>query len=79
MTMLIEVLQELAGMFIADARLALSILALILLIAVLTFGVGLAPLVCGGLLVLGCILILIEAVFREARQRRSSLGRRTME
>jgi hypothetical protein len=69
MSILLEVLHELSGMFVADARLSLATLALVLAIAILAMGFGVAPLLCGALLLLGCLLILIAAVLREAHQR----------
>lgn len=70
MTILLEVAKELLGMFLADFRLTAAILALVLLVAVLVDGAGIDPVVAGALLLGGCLLILIEAVTRAARQRK---------
>jgi len=63
-----EVLKELVGMFLADARLTLATLFLVAVVAALVGVWRVGPLVCGGLLVLGCLVILVEAVSREARR-----------
>lgn len=70
MKILIEVLTELFSMFMADARLAIEIMILVILVgALLHF--GFAGLFLPGLLLLvGCLGILTEAVLREARKRR---------
>lgn len=68
MNILREVAQELLKMFIADARLTLSILALVALTAVLIKFAGMAPAGAGAILLVGCLMILLAAVFRQKRQ-----------
>ena len=70
MSTLIEVAKELLSMFLADARLTITTLILVALIAVLVVVVRIEPMVGGGLLLAGCLAILVEAVAREARRRR---------
>jgi hypothetical protein len=69
MNLLREVASELLGMFLADARLTGAVLALVLLVAALLIKAGVAPLLGGGLLLAGCLVILVEAAIREARRR----------
>jgi hypothetical protein len=64
-----DVAKELLGMFLADARLTLSILVLVAIAAGLVDWLSLSPVVGGGLLVVGSLLILVEAVVRESKQR----------
>ena len=71
MSVILEVFKELFSMFMTDARLTLSTLALIAIIAVLVLAAGLSPVACGALLIIGCVGILIEATSREARKRRN--------
>ena len=70
MKILIEVAQELFSMFVADLRLTLSTLALIALVGALILWLGSASLLCGVLLLGGCVLVLVEATWREARRRK---------
>jgi len=72
MKLLGDVLSELFGMFVADARLTVAILALVALSAVLTHKAGLAPLVGGVVLLLGCVVVLLLSVRREAVRRRAA-------
>jgi len=71
MTLLRDVVSELFGMFVTDARLSVAILVLVAAVAGLIAKFDLDPLVGGAILFLGCHLILIEAAVREARRRRS--------
>jgi hypothetical protein len=64
-----DVAKELLGMFLADARLTLSILVLVAIAAGLVDWLSLSPVVGGGLLVVGSLLILVEAVVRESKLR----------
>ena len=70
MNILLEVAKELLGMFLADARLTLATLGLVVAVALLLDLAGAAPLAGGAALLLGCVAILVEAVAREARRRR---------
>ena len=65
MNILLDVATELLGMFWADARLTTAILLLVALTAGLTIGLH-ASLAGGGLLLIGCLFILIEATVRGA-------------
>jgi hypothetical protein len=47
-------------------------LILVAVIAALILWLGLDPALCGGLLLVGCLAILIEAVLREARRDRGA-------
>ncbi|UES36720.1 hypothetical protein [Roseibium aggregatum] len=67
MTLLKDVLAELFGMFVADARLTLAILALVAFTAVLVTPVHLNPLVCGLILLSGCLITLFAAVLAATR------------
>ena len=69
MALMLEVAQELLGMFLADARLTFATLVLVGVVAGLVLAVGVAPLIGGALLALGCVLIVVEAAVREARRR----------
>lgn len=69
MEILKEVLAELFSMFVTDARLTLSTLALVLVVAGLTVGLGLQPLIGGLVLLVGCIGIVVEATIRETQKR----------
>jgi hypothetical protein len=69
MNILAEVVKELFGMFVADARLALSVLALVIVVALLVGFHVIAPLAGGLVLLAGSLAIVIEAVVREARRR----------
>ena len=63
-----DVLRELVGMFLADARLTLTTLSLVAAVAGLVAVLQIGPLVAGGILIFGCLATLVEAVGREARQ-----------
>jgi len=69
MTIVADVLKELFGMFIADAKLSLAILLLVGVVGGLVIGLHAGPYLAGGVLVLGCLAILVEAARREARAR----------
>jgi hypothetical protein len=67
MTMLKEVIAELIGMFMGDARLTLALLGLVAGVAALIKLVDVDPLGAGGVLLIGCLGLLIENVHRSAR------------
>ncbi|HEX9743659.1 MAG TPA: hypothetical protein VGA17_12815 [Nitrospiraceae bacterium] len=69
MTLLRDIANGLVGMFLADARLTGAILALVLIVAALTLAFDVEPLIGGAMLLVGCLLILVEAALREARRR----------
>jgi hypothetical protein len=65
--MLKELAAELIGMFFGDKRLTISILAIVAAVGSLVDFVGLPPLVGGGALLVGCLILLIDSVCRSAR------------
>jgi len=67
MTMLKEIFAELSGMFMGDARLTLAVLAIVAAAAALIKLAGVDPLGAGGVLLVGCLGLLIENVHRSAR------------
>lgn len=71
MSVLKEVLSELFGMFVADARLTAAILAIVAAAALLVEGTDLPPFAGGAFLLLGCIVVLFLSVRREATRRAS--------
>jgi hypothetical protein len=62
-----DIAKELVGMFVADARLSVSILILVLIVWALA--ARLSPLLAGGMLILGCLTVLVSAVAHEAREK----------
>jgi hypothetical protein len=68
MSIIGDVCQELLGMFLADARLTIATLSLVAMVAGLVVAVR-DPLLAGGVLLFGCLAIVVEAACREARQR----------
>ena len=74
MTILKDVLAELFGMFVGDARLSAAILAVVASAALTIDAVGAPPLVGGAVLLIGCLGVLIGAVLRNARQKRAANG-----
>ena len=69
MSVLLEVAKELFGMFVADFRLAVGVLCLVALVALAVDYLHVAPMLGAGLLVLGSLLIVVEATIRESRRR----------
>ena len=67
MRAIMGLLRELAGLFVDDGRLALSVLAVVALAAILSLVPG-ASLASGGVLVLGCLGALIANVVKAARR-----------
>ncbi len=63
-----DVAKELIGMFLADARLTISILVLVALAAALVDWLHVNAVVSGALLVVGSLLILVEAIVRQAKE-----------
>lgn len=66
MTILRDVLAELVGMFIGDARLSAAILAVVAATALLIEIGRVEPLIGGGVLLVGCLIVLLAAVRRAA-------------
>jgi uncharacterized membrane protein YdjX (TVP38/TMEM64 family) len=67
MTAIISLLRELAGLFVDDGRLALSVLAVVALAAIVSLVPG-ASLAAGGVLLFGCLGALIVNVVKAARR-----------
>lgn len=72
MNILKDVLSELFGMFVADVRLTIAILATVSIAALLINATRLPSLAGGAILLLGCVTILFLSVRREAVQRQAS-------
>jgi hypothetical protein len=72
MSLVADIAKELLSMFLADARLTTATLLLVVAVAVLIAGLRVDPMLGGALLLLGSLLILVEAALREARRRRRS-------
>jgi hypothetical protein len=66
MTLIRDIVGELIGMFLADARLSGAIAALVALAALITKETSLPPLVGGALLLGGCLSILVAIIAVEA-------------
>jgi hypothetical protein len=69
MTVLKEVAAELIGMFVAEKQLTIAILGVVIVAGWLANFTDLDPLVGGTALLLGCLALLVESVFRGARTR----------
>ena len=69
MTVLSDVLKELFGMFVSDARLSVAVLALVGLVALwLKAAPGIDPQIPGVALLLGCIAINVTITSLHARR-----------
>jgi len=68
MNVLKEVVAELVGMFVAEKRLTIAILGVVTVAAWLVNFTDLDPLAGGAVILLGCLILLIESVWRSARQ-----------
>lgn len=75
MTILKDVLAELFGMFVGDARLTAAILAVVAASAAAIELAGAPPLVGGGLLLVGSLAVVIGAVLLTARGRQPGPAR----
>lgn len=69
MIILRDVLAELFGMFVGDARLTAAVLVIVAVAAALIDLGDVPPLIGGGVLLVGCLIVLIGAVVRAARRR----------
>jgi hypothetical protein len=67
MTMLKELAAELIGMFVAEKRLTIAVLAIVAMTGLSVDFAGLNPLIGGVVLLFGCLILLIESVCRAAR------------
>jgi len=66
MTMVKELVAELIGMFVAEKRLTIAVLAIVAAAGSLVDFAGLNPLAGGAVLLFGCLILLIESVCRAA-------------
>jgi hypothetical protein len=71
MNILKDVLLELFGMFVADARLTLAILAIVAIAALLIDATSLPALLGGVALLVGCVVILVLSVLQAAARHKS--------
>jgi hypothetical protein len=67
MTVLKEVVAELIGMFVAEKRLTIAVLTIVAMAGCLIDFTDLDPLVGGSVVLFGCLILLIESVYRCAR------------
>jgi hypothetical protein len=63
-TVLIPVLRELVGMFIDDGYFAIALLGLVALASTLAYGLAAPSILAGGVLFLGCLIVLVESALR---------------
>lgn len=77
MTILRDVIAELLGMFVGDARLTAAVLIVVAVAAVLIDVGDLSPLLGGGVLLVGCLVVLMGAVLRAARHQKVVTASRT--
>ena len=61
------IIGEIIGLFLDDEFMAIAILALVALAALLAFALHATSLIVGGVLLVGCVLILIISTIRGAR------------
>jgi hypothetical protein len=67
MTVFKEVVAELIGMFVSERRLTIAVLGIVTVAGCLPNFTDLDPLVGGTTMLLGCLILLIESVWRAAR------------
>ena len=67
MTVLKEVVAELISMFVGERRLTIAVLAVVTMAGCLANFTDLDPLVGGTMMLLGCLILLIESVWRSAK------------
>ena len=67
MTVLKEVVAELIGMFIGEKRLTIAVLGVVTVAGCLANFTDLDPVVGGAMMLLGCLILLIESVWRSAK------------
>jgi hypothetical protein len=68
MTLLANVLRELAGLFVDDGTLALAIVAVVALAGMLAISMPDVPLAAGAVLLFGCLGVLLLNVARAGRR-----------
>ena len=69
MNILSLIFRELVGMFVDDEFLAISVLAIVGLAAFCAFVVEASQIIVGGVLIAGCIGVLVLSVIRGSRTR----------
>ena len=67
MTVLKEIIAELITMFVAERRLTIAVLGVVTVAGYLANFTDLDPLVAGTMMLLGCLILLIESVWRSAK------------
>jgi hypothetical protein len=67
MTVINEVVAELISMFVGERRLTMAVLAVVTVAWCLANFTDLDPLVGGTMMLLGCLILLIESVWRAAK------------
>ena len=67
MTVLKEVVAELISMFVGEKRLTIAVLGVVTVAGCLANFTDLDPLVGGTMMLLGCLILLIESVWRSAK------------
>ena len=72
MTIIGDVLKELFKMFVADLRLTIAILVGVGILAILLRTTGISPTSAGLILLVYCLAVLSEAVYREAKRRKAA-------
>jgi uncharacterized membrane protein YccC len=70
MSGLMSVLRQFGGLFVEDGSLALAILSIVALSAVLALGMPRVSLAAGGILLFGCLGVLLANVIRAAQHER---------
>jgi hypothetical protein len=68
MTVLVNVLRELAGLFVDDGALAFAILAVVVVAGIVATLVPEIPLAAGAILLFGCLGVLLLNVARAGRR-----------
>ncbi len=62
------IVRELIGMFIDDEFLAMAVLAVVALAAACAFLLAAPQVVVGGVLLVGCVFVLVSSVFKASRK-----------
>lgn len=68
MTLFSLIVRELIGMFIDDEFLAIAVLAVVVLAAACAFLLAAPQLVVGGVLLAGCVFVLVSSVVKASRK-----------
>jgi hypothetical protein len=68
MTVLSNVLRELAGLFVDDGALALTIIAIVVLAGMVAMLMPEVPLAAGAILLFGCLAALLSSIARADRR-----------